>query len=502
VDALAPAPQSHLAVPRRLLRLRSDAALAERYAQGDEAAFSILFERHRASVFAVCMGVLGSRHDAEDAAQESFAALAVTLRSSPPRELRAWLARVARNAAIDAARRRRARAAGDGPAPEDGPLRTDDVSCSHDVKDEFASLLDAIRELPESQRTALLMRELAGHSYREIGDLLELDEDAVRGLIARARIGLRSRREAAELPCSSAREAIAAEPDGRRHDKTVRRHIRGCAACRAYRHALRDDARALRGIVTAAPVGGMAGGGAVVGLAAKGALLGGAVTQVTTACAVSVCAVGGIALLSPSLAGHHRAGADARSLPASASGSHAHRRSTAAAHGASRSPAGSGSVGAARLNGGAATQTGAQSSRTVVLRSRLSVAHAGGSTTGRTSTRAWGQPGPGGAGAPSASPQPGGTSAAGQPAGGSPSHGGPSPGTPTSPPGGAGAQWAGSRSGPSGPSGMGTTQAPRTYGPMSGGGSSSGSFAGATRHSGNPPAGSSSAGTSSPQTGS
>jgi RNA polymerase sigma factor (sigma-70 family) len=302
LDGLAPTTRSRLAAPRRLLRLRSDAYLAERFADGDEAAFSTLFERHRASVLAVCIGVLGSRHDAEDAAQETFASLAVALRSSPPRELRAWLARVARNSSIDLARRRRTRESVSSKLSDVGG--DDGVSSSQLVKDELKSVVAGIRELPESQRTALLMRELAGHSYREIADLLEIDEDAVRGLIARARIGLRRYREAAELPCAAARAAIAAEPDGRRHDRTVRRHVRSCASCRAYRAALRDDARALRGLVPV-QAGGAAGGSAVVGLAAKGALLGTAATQVTAACAVSVCAVGGIALLAPALATRH-----------------------------------------------------------------------------------------------------------------------------------------------------------------------------------------------------
>jgi RNA polymerase sigma factor (sigma-70 family) len=304
VDALLTTPRSRLAAPRQLLRLRSDAALGERFAEGDEAAFSILFERHRASVVAVCIGVLGSRHDAEDAAQETFAALAVALRSSPPRELRAWLTRVARNAAIDLARRRRTRESVNGELSDVGG--PDGVSASQIVKDELESVIAGIRELPESQRTALLMRELAGHSYREIADLLESDEDAVRGLIARARVGLRQYREAVELPCATARAAIAAEPDGRRHGRTIRRHVRGCASCRAYRSALRDDARVLRGLLPV-QAGGAAGGSAVVGIAAKGALLGTAATQVTAACAVSACAVGGIALIAPAaLTTHHR----------------------------------------------------------------------------------------------------------------------------------------------------------------------------------------------------
>ncbi|HWE33945.1 MAG TPA: sigma-70 family RNA polymerase sigma factor [Solirubrobacteraceae bacterium] len=492
MDALAPAPPSQLATPRRLWRLRSDAALAERYAQGDEAAFSVLFERHRASVFAVCMGVLGCRHDAEDAAQESFAALAVTLRSAPPRELRAWLARVARNAAIDAARRRRARPSGSELA-DDGALRTEDIYSSNDAKDDFASLLGAIRELPETQRTALLMRELAGHSYREIAELLEVDEDAVRGLIARARIGLRARREAAELPCSAARTAIAEEPDGRRHDKTVRRHIRGCASCRAYRSALRADARALRGIVTAIPTGGMAGGGAVVGLAAKGALLGGAATQLTTACAVSVCAVGGIVLLSPGLGAHRRAGAAAVHAPASTSGSHAPRRSATGALGSTRSAgvrSGSLRVGSSGVRG-AAAHTRARSSETVVLQSRLSIAHTGTSTTGGAGTGAGSQRSSGGV--PSSSPsQTGASSGPGGPTSGSSTHGGPAAGAPWAggTPGSGPGSWtpgSGSSSGlsgswPGGPTGTGSTQVPRTFGTEAGGerpgGGSSGSSTG------------------------
>ena len=290
LGALAQSRQRRLPIPRRLLRLRSDTALAERFAGGDESAFAVLYERHRASVLAVCIGVLGSRHDAEDAAQETFASLAVALRGTPPRELRPWLARVARNAAIDHARRRRV-----NPSAEPELHERHAVATATDA--ELETVIAGLRELPESQRTALLMRELAGHSYQEIAGLLETDEEAVRGLIARARIGLRNYREAAELPCATVRAVLAAEADGRRRPKEVRRHLRTCPSCRAYRRSLRADSRALRGIV---PVqsGALAGGTAVAGgLATKGVLVGTAMTQLTAACVVSVCAVGGIVLL-------------------------------------------------------------------------------------------------------------------------------------------------------------------------------------------------------------
>ena len=287
---VAPGVRPPLAVPRRLLRLRSDVALAERFAAGDEAAFDVIYERHRPVVLAVCMGVLGAPADAEDATQETFSALAVALRTRPPAELRPWLIRVARNASIDTTRRRRHRLLTiDGEIPEVA------ARPASSGKAELAVVLDGIRELPEGQRMALLMRELGGHSYSEIADFLDTDEESVKGLIARARVGLRSYREATELSCSSARATIAAEPDGRRYDKTIRRHLRTCGACRSYRAALRDDAKALR---AALPIqaGTVATGGLSGGMltAAKGSLLTYGLTQAATTCAASACAVGAI----------------------------------------------------------------------------------------------------------------------------------------------------------------------------------------------------------------
>ena len=287
---VAPGIKAPLAVPRRILRMRSDAALVERFAAGDEAAFDVIYERHRPVVLAVCMGVLGTPPDAEDATQETFSALAVALRTRPPAELRPWLIRVARNASIDTTRRRRHRLLTlDGEIPEIAarPAGTGQA--------ELAVVLDGIRELPEGQRMALLMRELGGHSYAEIAEFLATDEEAVKGLIARARVGLRTYREATELSCATARGTIAAEPDGRRYDKTIRRHLRGCASCRGYRDALRDDAKALR---AALPIqaGAVATGSLSSGMlsAAKGSLLTYGLTQAATTCAASACAVGAI----------------------------------------------------------------------------------------------------------------------------------------------------------------------------------------------------------------
>ena len=180
----------------------------------------------------------------------------------------------------------------------DGEVPDVAVGHGHAGKAELESVMAGIRELPENQRTALLMRELAGHTYLEIASFLEVDEEAVRGLIARARVSLRTHREASELSCAAARESLAADPDGQELSKAVKRHVKECPPCRAYRQALRNDARALRGIMRSRPADRRRRRD-FGGLAAKGALLGGALSQVTAACAVSACAVGGVVLLYP-----------------------------------------------------------------------------------------------------------------------------------------------------------------------------------------------------------
>ena len=80
-------------LPRPLLRLQGDAGLLERYRHGDDRAFGLIYDRHRALVFAVAVGVLSSREDAEDVTQEVFATASQALRRGAPRELRPWLAR-------------------------------------------------------------------------------------------------------------------------------------------------------------------------------------------------------------------------------------------------------------------------------------------------------------------------------------------------------------------------------------------------------------------------
>lgn len=301
-----------LDVPRAgpLDRLCSDQRLVARFQAGDDGAFGAIYRRHWPRVQAICLAVLGSLEDAQDAAQEVFASAARTLRRRPPDELQPWLARVARNAAIDVLRTRRPTCA--EPAEPVAPARADSAL-------ELREVLSAVRALPEQQRTALLMRELGGFSYAEIANALETDEAAVNGLIARARLGMRSREEALALACARVRERLAAETDGRRRPAELRRHLRACAGCREFRSSLRADTRALRALF---PGGGLglwqlaalwrAPRAAVLGGAAGQAAAGSQVAKLATVCAVclgTAGGVGGLALAPPGSGGRERAGA-------------------------------------------------------------------------------------------------------------------------------------------------------------------------------------------------
>jgi RNA polymerase sigma factor (sigma-70 family) len=235
----------------RVNRLRAESVLIRRFREGDEEAFAELYRRHFQRVYAVCLGVLGSQHDAQDAAQEVFTRAASALRRDPPLELRAWLVSVARNKSIDLLRARRAVAE----ASEAAADSEHDPVVAVSRKARLEELMSALKGLPENQRSALVLRELGGFSYGEIATSLALDEQAVNGLIARARLSLRGREESLAFDCDTIRRDLSRELDGRRRPAEARRHLRNCSDCRDFHRALRGDRRAIRALGPAPGLG-------------------------------------------------------------------------------------------------------------------------------------------------------------------------------------------------------------------------------------------------------
>lgn len=152
-----------------------------------EAYAARLYERHRRAIYGLCLKQLRSREDADDVVQTTFIYALQSLRRGvvPEMEL-PWLLTIARNAC--STRRRSGSRRGAHETPHDlesiqdrlPTLERADVATGEDF-------LHALRAIPESQRTALLLREWRGLSYEEIGSELGLSQAATEALLFRAR---------------------------------------------------------------------------------------------------------------------------------------------------------------------------------------------------------------------------------------------------------------------------------------------------------------------------
>lgn len=177
------------AVARSVLRTQSDARLAELVSGGSEPAFEAIVSRYRRSLVRHCARVVGEA-DAEEAAQDALMkAHAALLRGDPVRRLAPWLHVIAHNTALSYLRTRATR-----PRLADVDYECGcTVDTSAEYREELSEVLDAVRALPDRQRSAIVMREFEGRSYDEIAERLGSSHGAVRQLLNRARSSVRER---------------------------------------------------------------------------------------------------------------------------------------------------------------------------------------------------------------------------------------------------------------------------------------------------------------------
>jgi RNA polymerase sigma factor (sigma-70 family) len=255
-----------------------DRELAALAAAGDEEAFEAIFERHHSGLLSLCRHLLGSPEEAEDAVQHTFAAAYRQLvEREPPEHLRAWLYTTARNRCLDVLRTRREVPAMLSPASTAG--LSDVVERRSDLRD----LVDDIARLPEDQRAALVMSEIDELQHAEVAQVLGCPRDKVRALVFQARSSLSGWREARALPCRDVRHELAVARGGALRQGHLRRHLKLCPECAAFRA---DVERQRHGLALVLPVvatlgfkervleaalgavgaaGGVAGGGAAAG---------------------------------------------------------------------------------------------------------------------------------------------------------------------------------------------------------------------------------------------
>jgi RNA polymerase sigma-70 factor (ECF subfamily) len=177
-----------------------DVRLMRLVAQGDTSAFENLIERHQALVAGTAARMLGSNSDVEDIAQQVFIRVWKSARRYVPRaRFTTWLLKITRNLVFNELRRARRRAQvplQSDPGKEELPVK-DEINPAPDaslLEDELKRAIEeAIMQLPESQRMALVLRRYEQLSYEQIADVLDLSVPAVKSVLFRARTELRSR---------------------------------------------------------------------------------------------------------------------------------------------------------------------------------------------------------------------------------------------------------------------------------------------------------------------
>jgi RNA polymerase sigma-70 factor (ECF subfamily) len=145
-----------------------------------------IFERNHLAVYRFLRRATGDGSSAEDLTQEVFLRVVRGLDRYEDRfRERAWVFRIARNVLLD--RHRRARK-----VRPDLSLEAAQNTAVYGRQTEVVALQEALDGLPEEEREAFLLREVAGLGYEDIGLIVDATPDAVRMRIYRARTALRA----------------------------------------------------------------------------------------------------------------------------------------------------------------------------------------------------------------------------------------------------------------------------------------------------------------------
>jgi RNA polymerase sigma factor (sigma-70 family) len=238
-----------------LLRLQSDERLIALVRRGNHGAFEVLVSRYQARLLAFCRHMLGSREDAEDVLQEVFAAAYnAMLADDRPINARPWLYRIARNRSLNHLRRVQPIGVDsmDIHLSEHGTTTADKV----DKREQFRELIADVQQLPETQRTALLLREIDALSYEQIAEAMETTIPSVKSLLVRARVSLAEAAAARQLSCEDVHVELGEIAEGlrRRTSPPVRRHLRECERCIVFRTELRATSKAIALLLPVGPL--------------------------------------------------------------------------------------------------------------------------------------------------------------------------------------------------------------------------------------------------------
>jgi RNA polymerase sigma factor (sigma-70 family) len=231
-----------------LLKLQGDEKLIAMARSGNPSAFETIVDRYQGRLLGFCRQMLGSTEDAEDVLQEVFVnAYRAMLADEREINLRPWLYRIARNRCLNHLRKPSA----DAQESMDMVPEVEAASTAEKVhnREEFRQIISDVNKLPETQRSALLLREMDALSYEEIADAMETTVPSVKSLLVRARISLAEASQARLLTCGEVRVELSEAAEGlRKVSAPVRRHVRECEECADFRSQVRSNEKLLAAI--------------------------------------------------------------------------------------------------------------------------------------------------------------------------------------------------------------------------------------------------------------
>jgi RNA polymerase sigma factor (sigma-70 family) len=191
------------ALPPSMLAALDERTLVDLIAAGSDDAFAAMHDRYRARLVRYARGFVPTSADADDVVQDALMRAVRALRNgSRPDALGPWLHRIARNCALDLHQSRKRHPVVELADHAHPPA--EDAQSAVERSLGMRTIVADVSRLPDSQRSALVLRELEGRSYVDIAQELDTTVPAVKSLLVRARQGLKrardDRRVAAWMP--------------------------------------------------------------------------------------------------------------------------------------------------------------------------------------------------------------------------------------------------------------------------------------------------------------
>jgi RNA polymerase sigma factor (sigma-70 family) len=164
----------------------------------DDNNFEEVYQQYKALVYNVCLNYLLNANDAQDVAQEVFIKVYKQLHQFDAKQasIKTWIYRIAINTALDFLKAKKTKKRfgflvsifdTDAPQLESKSLHVDHPGIQLEQKEALEKLMKIIYELPENQKTAIILSKIEGLPQQEVAVLMDKSVKAVESLIQRAK---------------------------------------------------------------------------------------------------------------------------------------------------------------------------------------------------------------------------------------------------------------------------------------------------------------------------